>query len=74
MLRNERFFGKFERQVALPFQVDATRVTASYTDGVLTVTLPKAEEAKPRQIEIHVSVTLQPATVNQSTTDYEQSD
>lgn len=53
VLRSERFFGKFERQVALPFQVDATRVTANYADGVLTVSLPKAEEAKPRQIEIH---------------------
>lgn len=51
-LRNERFFGKFERTIALPFQVDASRVTANYEDGILTVTLPKAEEAKARQIEI----------------------
>jgi HSP20 family protein len=53
-LRNERFFGKFERRITLPIQVDSSRVTASYEDGILTVLLPKAEEAKPRQIEINV--------------------
>ena len=53
-LRNERFFGRFERSINLPFTVDATRVSASYEDGILTVTLPKAEEAKPRQIDISV--------------------
>lgn len=52
VLRNERFFGRFERTVTLPVQVDATRVSAVYEDGVLTVILPKAESAKPRQIEI----------------------
>lgn len=51
-LRGERFFGKFERTITLPVQVDGTRVAASYENGVLTVTLPKAEAAKPRQIEI----------------------
>ena len=53
-LRNERFFGRFERSVTLPMQVDGTRVEAAYEDGILTVTLPKAEAAKPRQIEIGV--------------------
>lgn len=52
-LHNERFFGRFERSINLPFAVDAARVAASYEDGILTVTLPKAEEAKPRQIEIN---------------------
>ncbi len=51
-VRNERYFGRFERTVNLPAPVDATRVAASYEDGILTVTLPKAEQAKPRQIEI----------------------
>ncbi len=51
-LRNERFFGPFERTITLPMQVDGTRVQAAYEDGILTVTLPKAEAAKPRQIEI----------------------
>ncbi len=53
-LRSERFFGKFERQFTLPVRVDSSRVSATYEDGILTVTLPKAEEAKPRQIEVSV--------------------
>ena len=53
-VRNERFFGRFERSITLPAPVDATRVSASYENGILTVTLPKAEAAKPRQIEINV--------------------
>ncbi len=53
-LRNERFFGRFERSITLPTPVDGTRVTAAYENGILTVTLPKAEAAKPRQIEINV--------------------
>ena len=53
-LRTERFFGRFERAIHMPTQVDGTRVSASYEDGILTVTLPKAEAAKPRQIEIGV--------------------
>ena len=51
-LRNERFFGRFERTITLPVQVDGTKVAAAYENGILTVTLPKAEAAKPRQIEI----------------------
>ena len=50
--REERFFGRFTRSISLPKQVDSGRVKASYKDGLLTVTLPKAEEAKPRQIQI----------------------
>ena len=50
--REERFFGRFTRSLALPMQVDGNRVKAGYKDGLLTVTLPKAEEAKPRQIQI----------------------
>lgn len=53
--RSERYFGKFQRSVSIPATVDATKVTASYKDGVLLVDLPKAEEAKPKQIEINVS-------------------
>jgi HSP20 family protein len=52
--RTERFTGKFRRSVTLPTQVDANRVNASYKDGILTVTLPKAEEAKPKQIKVNV--------------------
>ena len=53
--RAERFFGKFQRAVALPATVAADKVKAAYKDGVLTITLPKAEEAKPKQIEVNVS-------------------
>ena len=50
----ERWFGKFERAVTLPYPVQADRVKASYKDGVLTVQLPKVEEIKPREIKIDV--------------------
>jgi HSP20 family protein len=50
--RAERVFGRFTRSLVLPKQVDSAKVKAMYKDGVLAVTLPKAEEAKPRQIEI----------------------
>jgi len=50
--RSERVFGKFTRSVSLPSPVHADGVKADYTDGVLTVTLPKAEEAKPRKIAV----------------------
>jgi len=53
--RAERYFGKFQRSVALPTLVAADKVKAQYKDGVLTVTLPKSEEAKPKQIEVNVS-------------------
>lgn len=53
--RVERPHGRFTRRFALPDNVDPTKVTASYQDGVLQVTLGKAEQAKPKQIEIKVN-------------------
>jgi len=53
--RSERFFGRFHRTVTLPTMVDGSRVKATYKDGILTVELPKAEEAKPKQIQVNVS-------------------
>src|SRR5256886_7932407 len=53
--RTERFTGKFRRSITLPTRVDANKVNATYKDGVLTVTLPKVEEAKPKQIQVNVS-------------------
>ncbi len=50
--RTERFVGRFQRTISLPSSVKADNVNAQYKDGVLTVTLPKAEEAKPRQIQV----------------------
>jgi len=52
--RAERFFGRFQRTVGLPTSVAADKVKAQYKDGILTVTLPKAEEAKPKQIDVKV--------------------
>ena len=53
--RTESYVGKFRRSVSLPTQVDANKVTANYRDGILTITLPKAEEAKPKQIKVDVA-------------------
>ena len=53
--RSERYFGKFQRSLTLPTQVDGDKVQAAYKDGVLTVSLPKAEAAKPKQIAVSVS-------------------
>ncbi len=48
----ERVRGKFSRSFNLPSPVDSTRADASYKDGILRLTIPKAEEAKPKEIEI----------------------
>lgn len=50
--RQERDFGSFKRSVELPFPVSAEKVAAKFTNGVLTVQLPRAEEDKPKKIEI----------------------
>jgi HSP20 family protein len=50
--RVERRFGRFHRSIRMPDRVDSDRVEASYKDGLLTITVPKAEEAKPRRIEV----------------------
>ena len=50
--RVERFYGTFSRSFNVPGTVDASRITASYKDGVLTVRLPQREEAKPKQITV----------------------
>src|SRR5581483_8780887 len=53
--RSERLYGEFERTFTLPASVDAAKITAAYDAGVLTVTLPKAEHARPRQIPIEAT-------------------
>ena len=52
--RSERWVGRFHRTISLPCRVEADKIKATYNEGVLTVTLPKAEEAKPKQIPISV--------------------
>ena len=53
--RSERYFGKFQRSVTLPAAVDSSKINASYKDGILSVTLPKSEAAKPKQIAVNVA-------------------
>lgn len=53
--RREREAGTFNRIVSLPAQIDADKVGASCADGILTVTLPKAEAVKPKQIAVKAS-------------------
>jgi HSP20 family protein len=53
--RRERSYGKFSRTLTLPTAVAAEQVKASYKDGILSVTLPKAEAAKPKQIDVAVN-------------------
>ena len=50
--RQERQFGRWTRTITLPDRVDSAKVSATFGNGVLTVTLPKAEESKPRQISV----------------------
>ena len=52
--RTERVFGTFVRAFALPETADTSKVTAEYKDGVLTLSIPRAEETKPRSIEVKV--------------------
>ena len=53
--RQERYYGKFQRVLTLPTPVAADKIAAQYKDGVLTVTLPKVEEAKPKKIDVSVN-------------------
>lgn len=53
--RNERASGKFVRTIDLPMEIDEARIQAEYKNGLLVVTLPKAEKAKPKQINVKVA-------------------
>jgi HSP20 family protein len=52
--RIERTYGAFSRSFSLPTTVDTAKVAADYKNGVLTIKLPVREEAKPKQIQVHV--------------------
>ena len=54
-LRVERTYGAFSRSFSLPNTVNAEKIGAEYKNGVLTVTLPKREESKPRQVKVTVN-------------------
>jgi HSP20 family protein len=51
---SERRFGSYSRKVTLPFPVDEEKITATYKNGLLEMRLPKAEEARPKRIDINV--------------------
>jgi HSP20 family protein len=53
--RSERASGKFVRTVDLPLEVDEGGVRAEYKNGLLVVTIPKAEKAKPKQINVKIA-------------------
>jgi len=50
---NERVFGKFERSFSMPDDADKDRIEANYADGVVTVTIAKLEQAKPKNIKLN---------------------
>ena len=52
--RIERSYGSFQRSFTLPHTVKSDKIEASYENGILTVTVPKADEVKPKQIEVRV--------------------
>jgi HSP20 family protein len=52
--RLERSYGAFTRSFTLPSFVDASKINAEFKDGILRVTMPKREEAKPKQVEVKV--------------------
>ena len=60
-LLRERRYGSFTRSITLPNQVDASKIDANFDAGVLTLTLPKAEEMKPRRIQIQARKTIEGA-------------
>ena len=61
-LRVERSYGAFSRSFALANTVNTEAIKAEYKNGVLALTVPKREEAKPKQIKVHVAGTATPAT------------
>ncbi|MDY6871198.1 MAG: Hsp20/alpha crystallin family protein [Actinomycetota bacterium] len=66
-LANERFFGSYRRQLSLGEGVDTSGISATYENGVLSVTIPMAERAKPRKIEVAHGGgqrSIQPTTVD----------
>ena len=53
-IRSERYYGAFHRAFSLPASVDASKVNAAYKEGVLEITLPKKEGAKPKQTKVEI--------------------
>ena len=60
---HELWYGPFQRTVSLPMEVDAAKAEAIFADGILKIRLPKAEQAKPRKIEVRVAEPAAPQAV-----------
>jgi HSP20 family protein len=54
-LRNERSQGSFQRSFALPFKVDENKISAEYSNGILSVSLPQKEKRQPKKIQISIT-------------------
>ena len=67
--RVERRFGSFQRALALPQGVKADEIQAGYEDGILTVTVPKVEEEKPKRIEVKAKKTVEAKKADAGQTD-----
>lgn len=65
-LASERFSGTYRRQVSLGEGIDVTKIVANYDNGVLSVTIPLAEEARPRKIVVESTGRQQAITANAS--------
>jgi HSP20 family protein len=68
-LANERFFGTYRRQLSLGEGIDPSAIAATYENGVLSITIPVAERAKPRRIEVtsaDSAKSIEPTTVDSS--------
>jgi HSP20 family protein len=59
--RKERYYGAFSRSLILPVQVQSDKAEATFENGILTLTLPKAEEVKPKQIKIKARKVIEAA-------------
>lgn len=68
-LVRERRYGRFERSITLPTQVKADEAEADFRDGILTITLPKAEVARPRSIPVRAGAEADTRTVDVTGTD-----
>jgi HSP20 family protein len=53
--REERATGKFVRTITLPVEIDGDKISAEYKNGLILITMPKSEKAKPKQIQVQVS-------------------
>jgi HSP20 family protein len=63
-IASERFAGRYMRQLSLGEGIDSERITATYANGVLTVTLPVAERAKPRKVTVSVDESVSQPAIN----------